>query len=254
MDNIDLNIGEMLSGIIPGKKKKKNNKMKIPEALKYFIKEESERLVSKDKVVNEAKKLVEENGIIFIDEIDKIASSGPKQNNDISRSGVQRDLLPIVEGSNVPTKYGIINTSHILFISAGAFSVSKPSDLIPELQGRFPIRVELNSLQKEDFIKILKYPKNSLIKQYMALFLTENVDLTFDNDAISLIAEFAETANEKMEDIGARRLHTIMNTLLQDYLFDLPESKLSEINITVDEVTEKLSSLIEDEDLSRYIL
>ncbi len=254
MDNIDLNIGEMLSGIIPGKKKKKNNKMKIPEALKYFIKEESERLVPKDKVVNEAKKLVEENGIIFIDEIDKIASSGPKQNNDISRSGVQRDLLPIVEGSNVPTKYGIINTSHILFISAGAFSVSKPSDLIPELQGRFPIRVELNSLQKEDFIKILKYPKNSLIKQYMALFLTENVDLTFDNDAISLIAEFAETANEKMEDIGARRLHTIMNTLLQDYLFDLPESKLSEINITVDEVTEKLSSLIEDEDLSRYIL
>lgn len=254
MENIDFKIGEMLSGILPGKKKNKNNKMKIPDAIKYFIKEESERLVSKEKVISEAKKLVEENGIIFIDEIDKIASSGPKQNNDISRSGVQRDLLPIVEGSNVPTKYGIINTSHILFISAGAFSVSKPSDLIPELQGRFPIRVELNSLQKDDFVKILKYPKNSLIKQYIALFSTENVELILDDDAIELIAEFAETANEKMEDIGARRLHTIMNTLLQDYLFELPESKLRVISITADEVREKLSSLIEDEDLSRYIL
>jgi ATP-dependent HslUV protease ATP-binding subunit HslU len=254
IENIDLNIGEMISGILPGKRKKKNNKMKIPDALKYFIKEESERLVSKDKVITEAKKLVEENGIIFIDEIDKIAASGPKQHNDVSRSGVQRDLLPIVEGSNVPTKYGIVNTSHILFISAGAFSVSKPSDLIPELQGRFPIRVELNSLQKDDFIKILKYPKNSLIKQYMALFSTENVNLTFDDNAISLIAEFAETANEKMEDIGARRLHTIMNTLLQDYLFELPESKLKEININENEVRDKLSTLIEDEDLSKYIL
>jgi len=254
MENIDFQFGEMISGFLPFKKDKKKRKMKVPHALKYLIEEESGRLVSKEKVTAEAKRRVENDGIIFVDEIDKIAGSDHQFGADVSRSGVQRDLLPIVEGSNVPTKYGIIDTSHVLFVAAGAFTVAKPSDLIPELQGRFPIREELNSLTKEDLKKILIYPKNSLIKQYSALFYAEEVKLVFNDDAAEEIANFAALANEKMEDIGARRLHTIMNALLEEQLFDMPEKKKKKLTISKTFVTKKLNKIIKDEDLSRYIL
>ncbi|RLC50294.1 MAG: HslU--HslV peptidase ATPase subunit [Candidatus Cloacimonadota bacterium] len=254
LENIDLQINEMISGIFPFKREKKKRKMKVPEALKYLTEVESSRLVSKEKITAEAKKRVENDGIIFIDEIDKIAGNENRTGADVSRSGVQRDLLPIVEGSNVPTKYGMINTTHILFIAAGAFSMSKPSDLIPELQGRFPIREDLSSLSNDDLKKILVYPKNSLTKQYIALFASEGVKLVFREDAIEEIAAFAALANEKMEDIGARRLHTIMNALLEDYLFEMPEKKSKRITITKTFVHKKLNSIIKDEDLSRYIL
>ncbi|MBC8383998.1 MAG: ATP-dependent protease ATPase subunit HslU [Candidatus Cloacimonetes bacterium] len=254
MENIDFQFGEMISGFLPFKKDKKKKKMKVPHALKHLIEEESSRLVSKEKVTAEAKRRVENDGILFIDEIDKIAGSDHRFGADVSRSGVQRDLLPIVEGSNVPTKYGIIDTSHILFVAAGAFTVAKPSDLIPELQGRFPIREELSSLTKDDLKKILIYPKNSLIKQYTALFNSEDVKLTFNDEAAEEIANFAALANEKMEDIGARRLHTIMNALLEEQLFDMPEKKKKKLTITKTFVTKKLNKIIKDEDLSRYIL
>jgi len=254
MENIDFQISEMFSGLLPFKHDKKKRKMKIPDALKYLSEVESGRLVNKEQVTAEAKRRVENDGIIFIDEIDKIAGNENRSGADVSRSGVQRDLLPIVEGSNVPTKFGIVNTTHILFIAAGAFSMSKPSDLIPELQGRFPIREELHSLSKEDLNKILVYPKNSLSKQYIALFAAEGVKLIFREDAISEIAGFAALANEKMEDIGARRLHTIMNALLEDYLFEMPEKKTKRVTITKTFVHKKLDSIIKDEDLSRYIL
>jgi len=244
-----------MAGILPGKRDQKKKKMKVSEALKYLIESESNRMVNKNIVNTEAKKRVENDGIIFIDEIDKIVASYDRNTGaDVSRSGVQRDLLPIVEGSNVPTKFGIINTSHILFIAAGAFSKSKPSDLIPELQGRFPIREELNSLTKDDLREILVYPKNSLTKQYIALFKSEKVSLSFNDAAIEEIACFAALANEKMEDIGARRLHTIMNALLDDYLFDLPDVEKRKINITKTFVKKKLDKIIRDEDLSKYIL
>ena len=254
MENIDFQFGEMISGFLPFKKDKKMKKMKVPHALKHLMEEESGRLVSKEKVTAEAKRRVENDGIIFVDEIDKIAGSDHRFGADVSRSGVQRDLLPIVEGSNVPTKYGIIDTSHVLFVAAGAFTVAKPSDLIPELQGRFPIREELNSLTKEDLKKILIYPKNSLIKQYTALFNAEDVKLAFNDDAAEEIANFAALANEKMEDIGARRLHTIMNALLDEQLFDMPEKKKKKLTITKSFVAKKLNKIIKDEDLSRYIL
>ena len=254
MENIDLQLSDMISGMFPFKKDKKPRKMKIPEALKFLTEIESQRLVNKDKVIQEAKRRVENDGIIFIDEIDKIAGDSSHRGADVSRSGVQRDLLPIVEGSNVPTKYGIIDTSHILFIAAGAFSMSKPSDLIPELQGRFPIREELNSLTKEDFAKILVLPKNALTKQYTALFKSEKVKIEFTSEAIEKIAYYAAEANEKMEDIGARRLHTILNALLEDYLFEIPDKKYSSITIKEELVNEKLGKIIQDEDLSRYIL
>ena len=228
--------------------------MKVKDAYNYLVDEESNRLVKREKVIAEAKNRVENNGIIFIDELDKIAGSENLVGADVSRSGVQRDLLPIVEGSNVPTKYGLIDTSHVLFIAAGAFNVSKPSDLIPELQGRFPIREELNSLSKEDLEKILLYPKNSLTKQYKALFAAEGVKLDFEDDAVTEIADFASRANEKMEDIGARRLHTIMNALLDEYLFDMPDKKFKTAFITKDMVEKKLNKIITDEDLSKYIL
>jgi len=254
MDNIDLQINEMLSNIMSNKYESEKAKYKIPKALEILTEEEIEKMINKEQIIEIAKSRVENDGIIFIDEIDKIANDRANYGNDVSRSGVQRDLLPIVEGSNVPTKFGMINTSHILFIAAGAFSVSKPSDLIPELQGRFPIREELNSLTEEDFEKILILPENALTKQYKALFKAEKVSLEFTSDSIKAIARYAAMANEKMEDIGARRLHTIMNTLLEDYLFDIPSVKMKKLIITKEEVDKKLEKIIFDEDLSRYIL
>ncbi len=254
MENIDSQIGEMMAGILPIKKGSKKKKMKVKDAYKLLIEEESNKLVKREIVKEEAKKRVENNGIIFIDEIDKIAGKENKTGADVSRSGVQRDLLPIVEGSNVPTKFGLIDTSHILFIAAGAFTTSKPSDLIPELQGRFPIREELSSLTQDDLNKILLYPKNSLTKQYIALFNSEQVKLKFNDNAVEEIACFATKANEKMEDIGARRLHTIMNSLLEDHLFDMPEKKTKTVTITKTTVKRKLDKIIKDEDLSKYIL
>lgn len=253
MEILDINISEMLSNILPSKPGKRQ-KSTVANALKAITEREVNRLVTRERVAEVAKKAVEENGIIFIDEMDKIANAEKHAGIDVSRSGVQRDLLPIVEGSNVPTKYGVIDTSHILFISAGAFSMAKPSDLIPELQGRFPIRVELNSLTEEDFVRILSEPENALTKQYTELFKAEGVALTFTKGAIAEIAHFAALANEKMEDIGARRLHTIMNTLLEDYLFDMPDPKLKKVRVCKRFVTEKLNRVIKSEDLSRFIL
>lgn len=254
MGTIDFQIGDLLGGILPIKGEKKTKKMKVPEAIAHFIQEESDRLVNREKVINIAKDRVQNNGIIFIDEIDKIATPDHKMGADVSRSGVQRDLLPIVEGSNVPTKHGMVDTSHILFIAAGAFSSTKPSDLIPELQGRFPIREELNSLTKDDFIKILTLPQNSLTRQYKAMLKTEGVNLSFSDDALEMIAEYTAQANEKMEDIGARRLHTILNTLLEGFLFDIPDKKIKEIAIEREFVKAKLQNIIDSEDLSKYIL
>ncbi len=256
MELMDFNINEMMNNILPfkGGSKEKTKKMKVPEAIELLAEAEANNMVNKDKVIEIAKELVENNGIIFIDEIDKIASTDKSSNVDVSRSGVQRDLLPIVEGSNVPTKYGIVDTAHILFIAAGAFHVAKPSDLIPELQGRFPIREELSSLTKEDFERILIEPENALTKQYIAIFASEGVKLSFEKKAISLLAEYATLANEKMEDIGARRLHTIMNHLLEEYLFDMPDKTFKHVIVTPKMVKEKLNKIIQNEDLSRYIL
>ncbi len=253
MEILDFNISEMLSNIMPFRPGKRQ-KSTVANALKIFTEREIDKLVTREKVAEVAKKSVEENGIIFIDEMDKIANAEKHGGIDVSRSGVQRDLLPIVEGSNVPTKYGMIDTSHILFISAGAFSMAKPSDLIPELQGRFPIRVELNSLTEEDFVRILSEPENALTKQYKELFKAEGVSLVFTKGAISEIARYAASANEKMEDIGARRLHTIMNTLLEDYLFEMPDPKINKVRICKRFVNERLERVIESEDLSRFIL
>jgi len=253
-ESFELPIGEIMAGIMPLKRSEKKKKVKVNEAYKLLVEEEAGKLVNPEIVKTEAKKRVEDNGIIFIDEIDKIAGNENRTGADVSRSGVQRDLLPIVEGSNVPTKHGLIDTSHILFIAAGAFTTSKPSDLIPELQGRFPIREELHSLSKDDLHKILLYPKNSLTKQYIALFKAENVKLRFNEDAVEEIANFAAKANVKMEDIGARRLHTIMNSLLDDHLFNMPDPKIKSVNITKAKVHNKLDKIIKNEDLSKYIL
>ncbi len=251
----EVDFAEMLGQIMPSSvDSRKRMKMSVKEAINYYVEAESNRMVSKDKIIEAAREAVENDGIIFIDEIDKIASKDIQGQVDVSRSGVQRDLLPIVEGSVVPTKYGPVNTSHILFIAAGAFHTVKPSDLIPELQGRFPIRVELQSLTQEDFERILVEPENSLVKQYQALFAAEKCELTFQKKAISEIAKYAALANEKMEDIGARRLHTIMNTLLDEYLFQMPSRKLKEVKITPAMVREKVSAVIESEDLARFIL
>ncbi|WP_185974389.1 ATP-dependent protease ATPase subunit HslU [Litoribacter populi] len=247
---------DMISGMMP--KKTKKRKLTIAEARKVLMEEEASKLIDFDEVKEEAIQLAENNGIIFIDEIDKIASKSGKGSGgpDVSREGVQRDLLPIVEGSAVTTKYGVINTDHILFIAAGAFHVSKPSDLIPELQGRFPIRVELNSLTQEDFQMILKEPKNALTKQYKALFEAEEVYLDYADDAIDEIARLAFKINEEVENIGARRLHTVMSHLLNDFLFDVPDTieANSKIMITKDMVTDRLSQLVQNRDLSQYIL
>lgn len=247
---------DMISGMMP--KKTKKRKLSISEARKVLLEEEASKLIDFDEVKEEAIKLAENNGIIFIDEIDKIASKSGKNGGgpDVSREGVQRDLLPIVEGSSVNTKYGVINTDHILFIAAGAFHVAKPSDLIPELQGRFPIRVELQSLTQEDFKRILKEPKNALTKQYQALFEAEEVYLEFNDESIDEIARLAFLINQEVENIGARRLHTVMSHLLNDFLFDVPDTieANSKIMITKEMVQERLATLVKNRDLSQYIL
>jgi ATP-dependent HslUV protease ATP-binding subunit HslU len=252
MEEIEINLKEMLGSFLPEKVKRK--KAKIPEALQIFTQEEANKLIDMEKVTKEAIERVEQTGIVFIDEIDKIASKGSSYGPDVSREGVQRDLLPIVEGSTVTTKYGPVKTDHILFIAAGAFHVAKPSDLVPELQGRFPIRVELNSLGKKEFIRILTEPDNALIKQYVALLNTEDVKLEFTQDAIEEIAEIAQEVNEKTENIGARRLHTVMEKLLEDISFNASELKGQKIVIDAKVVKEKLSEILKSEDLSRYIL
>ncbi|HBH85997.1 MAG TPA: HslU--HslV peptidase ATPase subunit [Syntrophaceae bacterium] len=252
IEDMGLNIKEMFGNIFPQKKKKA--RVKIPEALEILEKEEAQRLIDMDKVTKAAIARVEQSGIIFLDEIDKIVGSDSTHGPDVSREGVQRDLLPIVEGSTVNTRYGMVKTDHILFISAGAFTASKPSDLIPELQGRFPIRVELDSLGKDEFIRILTEPHNALIKQYIEMIATEGVTLLFKEDAIAEIAEVAAVVNERTENIGARRLYTIMETLLDEISFNAPEMAGQEVVIDASYVKEKLENIIEDEDLSRYIL
>jgi len=252
MDDMSSNIQDMLSSVVPSKKK--TQRMKVSEAREVFSDEEAEKLIDMDDVIREAIVRVEQSGFIFLDEIDKIAGQGGGSSPDVSREGVQRDILPIVEGSTVSTKYGQVKTDHILFIAAGAFHVSKPSDLIPELQGRFPIRVELDNLSKRDFVKILTKPKNALLKQYEALLQAEGVDLIFDKDAINEIARISTELNDTMENIGARRLHTVMTSLLEDILFALPDKKIVRILIDRETVRKKLSNLSEDEDLRRYIL
>ncbi|MBI5408684.1 MAG: ATP-dependent protease ATPase subunit HslU [Nitrospirae bacterium] len=252
MDEIEMNLKEMLGNFLPEKAKRK--KVKVPEALRIIQQEEANKLIDMDKVVKEAIERTEQNGIIFIDEIDKIASKGSSYGPDVSREGVQRDLLPIVEGSTVQTKHGPVKTDHILFIAAGAFSVSKPSDLIPELQGRFPIRAELDALGKNEFLRILKEPRNALIKQYVALIETEDVKINFTDDSIEELASTAATVNEKTENIGARRLHTILEKVLEDISFNAPDIKAGELSIDAKYVREKLSDIVKDEDLSRYIL
>jgi ATP-dependent HslUV protease ATP-binding subunit HslU len=252
LEEVDLNIKDMLSGLFP--KKTKRKKVKVPEALDILVEEEAQKLIDMDKVVKQAIQRVEQSGIIFLDELDKIASREQTYGPDVSREGVQRDILPIVEGTTVMTKYGMVKTDHILFIAAGAFYVSKPSDLIPELQGRFPIRVELEPLGKEEFIRILTEPQNALITQYVELMKTENVQLSFNKEAIEEIAETAAKINDKMEDIGARRLYTIMERLLDEVSFDAPELHGQEIAIDAGYVKKKLEEFLKDEDLSRYIL
>ena len=247
---------DMISGMMP--KKTKKRKLSIAEARRVLLEEEVSKLVDFDEVKEEAIKLAENNGIIFIDEIDKIASKSGKGGSgpDVSREGVQRDLLPIVEGSAVNTKYGVVNTDHVLFIAAGAFHVSKPSDLIPELQGRFPIRVELQSLTQEDFSRILREPKNALTKQYQALFEAEQVSLEFSDDAVEEISRIAFLINQEVENIGARRLHTVMSHLLNDFLFEVPDviEANSKIMVTKEMVLDRLNSLVKNRDLSQYIL
>jgi ATP-dependent HslUV protease ATP-binding subunit HslU len=252
IEEMGLNIQEIFGPMMP--KKTKKRKMTITEAKQYLIQEESQKLIDMDSVIKEALQRVENSGIVFLDEIDKIAGEDNGYGPDVSREGVQRDLLPVVEGTSVLTKYGMVKTDHILFIASGAFHVSKPSDLIPELQGRFPIRVELNSLTTEDFYRILTEPENALIKQYKALLKTETVEIQFSDDAIWEIARIASEVNEKAENIGARRLHTIMTTLLEDILFDQPESDNKTIQITQETVRQRLQEVVQDDDLSRYIL
>ncbi len=252
MDDLEINLKEMLGNIMPDKPKRK--KVKVPEALIIIQQEEAGKLIDMDKVVSDAIERTEQSGIVFIDEIDKIASKGSAQGPDVSREGVQRDMLPIVEGSTVSTKHGPVKTDHILFIAAGAFSVAKPSDLIPELQGRFPIRAELGALGKDEFLRILKEPRNALLKQYIALLETEGLNISFTDDAIEEIASTASTVNDKTENIGARRLHTILEKLLEDISFEAPDIDKSEIVIDTGYVTDKLSNIVKNEDLSRYIL
>ena len=251
MEEIEMNLKDMLGGLLPEKTKRR--KLKVPEALRFLNQEEAAKLIDMDKVIKEALERIEQSGIVFLDEIDKIAgreTHGP----DVSREGVQRDLLPIVEGSTISTKYGPVRTDHILFIAAGAFHVSKPSDLIPEMQGRFPIRVELDSLGKDEFIRILTEPQNALIKQQVALLATEEITLNFAKDAIEEIANIAAQVNERTENIGARRLHTVLERLLDEISFDAPEKKGTKVNINAAYVRERLADIAKSEDLSRYIL
>jgi ATP-dependent HslUV protease ATP-binding subunit HslU len=252
MDDFGMNIKDMLSSAIP--KSKKPRKMPVAEAREVLIDSEAQKLIDNDEVIRIAKDRAENNGIIFIDEIDKVVNGNGGQGPDVSREGVQRDLLPIVEGSNVNTKYGVVSTDHILFIAAGAFHISTPSEMIPELQGRFPIRVELDKLKTKDFIKILTHPKSALIKQYVALLEAEGVSLEFEPSSIKAISELATEVNTKTENIGARRLHTIMTTLLEQPLFEHPKKGQKKLKITAKYVKEALGDIVFDEDLSRYIL
>ena len=253
MEEMDFNFKDMLGNLFPGKTKQR--KVKLGEAREYLLQEEAGRLIDMDRVVEEARRKVEQNGIIFLDEIDKIVGrDGGTRGPDVSREGVQRDLLPIVEGTTVNSKYGMLRTDHILFIASGAFHLSKPSDLIPEMQGRFPIRVELHSLGPEEFERILTEPENALIKQYRALLNTEGIRLTFTAEAVKEIAGLATKVNDRTENIGARRLHTVMERLLEEISFTAPDLTAQEITITDAYVRERLAALIDDEDLSRYIL
>ena len=252
IEEVEVNLKDMMPGLFQGKAKKR--RMKVPEALEHLTQDEEQKLIDMDSVARTAVERVEQAGIIFVDEIDKIAGREGAQGPDVSREGVQRDILPIVEGTTVNTKYGMVRTDHILFIAAGAFHVSKPSDLIPELQGRFPIRVELEALGKEEFIRILTEPRSALVKQYMALMETEGIELTFTAGAIERIADFATQVNERTENIGARRLHTVMEKLLDEISFEGPD--LVEKIVTIDDayVTKMLADIVKNEDLSRYIL
>jgi ATP-dependent HslUV protease ATP-binding subunit HslU len=253
IEEIDINIKDMLPGIIQGRTRKR--RMKVPEAFEFLVQEEEGKLVDMDSVARVAVERVEQGGIIFIDEIDKIAGrEGGGQGPDVSREGVQRDILPIIEGTTVNSKYGMVRTDHILFVAAGAFHVSKPSDLIPELQGRFPIRVELEPLGKDDFVRILTEPKNALIKQYIALMDTEGITLRFLEEAIDRIADFATRVNERTENIGARRLHTVMERLLDEISFEGPDLRDKMITIDAAYVDRMLAAIVKNEDLSRYIL
>ena len=252
MEEMDFNFKDMLGNLFPGKTKQR--KVKLSEAREYLVQEEAGRLIDMDRVVEEARRKVEQNGIIFLDEIDKIVGRDGTRGPDVSREGVQRDLLPIVEGTTVNSKYGMLRTDHILFIASGAFHLSKPSDLIPEMQGRFPIRVELHSLGPAEFERILTEPENALIKQYRALLNTEGIRLTFTPEAVKEIAGLATRVNERTENIGARRLHTVMEKLLEEISFTAPDLTAQEITITDTYVRDRLAALIEDEDLSRYIL
>ena len=253
VEEIDINIKDMLPGLLQGRTRKR--RMKVPEAFEFLVQEEESKLVDMDSVARIAVERVEQSGIIFVDEIDKIAGrEGGGQGPDVSREGVQRDILPIIEGTTVNTKYGMVRTDHILFIAAGAFHVSKPSDLIPELQGRFPIRVELEPLCKDDFVRILTEPKNALVKQYVALMETEGISLRFLEDAIDRIADFATRVNERTENIGARRLHTVMERLLDEISFEGPDLRDKSITIDAAYVEQMLASIVKNEDLSRYIL
>jgi len=259
LEEMGMNLQDLFGNMGGGKRSKKR-RVKIDEALDLLTKEEAQKLIDMDKVTQEALERVQQSGIVFIDEIDKVAGGSMRSGSggggpDVSREGVQRDLLPIVEGSNVTTKYGMVKTDHILFVASGAFHVSKPSDLIPEMQGRFPIRVELKSLTEEDFFNILTQPKNALLKQYQALLASEEVKITFTEDAVREIARTAAQVNSEVENIGARRLHTILTTLLEDILFEVPDRiEESRLEITADRVRDKLDAIVENRDLSQYIL
>lgn len=252
MEQMGIDLSETLGQLSPAKKVKR--KVTVKEAVEIFTEEEADKLINTEDIHSDAVHLTENAGIIFIDEIDKITSKGQQNSGQVSREGVQRDILPIVEGSSVRTKYGTVNTDHILFIGSGAFHLSKPSDLIPELQGRFPIRVELNDLTADDFVKILTEPQNALVKQYRELLGTENIEVVFTMDAIEKIAHIAFEVNESTENIGARRLHTILERLLEDLLFESPDMSMGEVKITQKYVEEKIGHIVEDRDLSRYIL
>lgn len=252
MEEMGANLKEMFSGLMP--KKTSRRKVKVPEALELLTAEEATRLVDMEKVTREAIQRVETSGIVFIDEIDKIAGRASGGNVDVSREGVQRDLLPIVEGSTINTKHGPVRTDHVLFIASGAFHVAKPSDLIPEFQGRFPIRVELEALTRADFVRILTEPQNALTKQYVALLETEGVRLEFTSDAIEEVARIAAEVNERTENIGARRLHTVLERLLDDLMFDAPDRRGQVFTVQADEVRRQLEPILESEDLSRFIL